>query len=301
MCTPWRPARLVSGLPPHRLQPRCERLKSPREMRQTPRPSSPRCKTRSPQGRPLVVAARVSQVMSSGIRHRRFLPSSVRSWGRLMSIRLVVLSPRPRAGSHVLYPQDDGLQQPWPGTVFLNPPYKLPDVARFIGKLYAELDAQRTTAAILLVNNATETDWFQRAFARAEAVCFPDGKIRFVHATHDGQAGPCVGQVLLYYGPIPWDSVPSLRPWGEYTGALCRGCRRSTGPRGDASRPRPGRRPGHPALRSDHVSLGKLCANKPSGGRRARRCGGKTAMGASSCNTEKKRQQYVPRKEMHGD
>ena len=97
----------------------------------------------------------------------------------------------------------DGLRQPWPGTVYLNPPYKLPDVARFIGKLCEELDAQRTTAAILLVNNATETDWFQRAFARAEAVCFPDGRIRFVHATHDGQAGPCVGQVLLYYGPDP--------------------------------------------------------------------------------------------------
>ena len=98
---------------------------------------------------------------------------------------------------------DDGLRQPWPGTVFCNPPYKLPDVARFIGKLCEELDAQRTTAAIVLVNNATETDWFQRAFAQADAVCFPDGKIHFVSATRNGLAGPCVGQALLYYGPDP--------------------------------------------------------------------------------------------------
>ena len=97
---------------------------------------------------------------------------------------------------------DDGLRQPWSGTVFCNPPYKMPEVARFIGKLCEELDAQRTTEAILLVNSATETDWFQRAFARADAVCFPDGRMHFWHATRSNDH-PCQGQTLLYYGPDP--------------------------------------------------------------------------------------------------
>ena len=88
------------------------------------------------------------------------------------------------------------------GTVFCNPPYKMPDVARFIGKLIEERDAQRTTAAIVLVNAATETDWFQRAFARADAVCFPDGRMHFLHATR-GNDHPCQGQALIYYGPDP--------------------------------------------------------------------------------------------------
>jgi Family of unknown function (DUF6011)/DNA N-6-adenine-methyltransferase (Dam) len=56
---------------------------------------------------------------------------------------------------------DDGLRHPWHGTVFCNPPYKLPDVARFGGKLIEELAVGHTTEAILLVNAATETDWFQ--------------------------------------------------------------------------------------------------------------------------------------------
>jgi phage N-6-adenine-methyltransferase len=94
---------------------------------------------------------------------------------------------------------DDGLRQPWHGTVFLNPPYKLPDVARFVGKLCEELDAHRTTEAILLVNSATETDWFQRAFARANAVCFPDGRVHFVSPTRNGD-NPCQGQALFYFG-----------------------------------------------------------------------------------------------------
>ena len=124
--------------------------------------------------------------------------------------------------AHTFYTiEDDGLRQPWPGTVFCNPPYKLPDVARFIGKLCEELDAQRTTAAILLVNNATETDWFQRAFARADAVCFPDGKIHFVSATHDGHAGPCVGQALLYYGPDPLGFCTVFATLGVSTRVVC--------------------------------------------------------------------------------
>ena len=124
--------------------------------------------------------------------------------------------------AHTFYTlETDGLRQPWPGTVFLNPPYKLPDVARFIGKLCQELDAGRTTAAILLVNNATETDWFQRAFMRADAVCFPDGKIRFVHATRNSQAGPCVGQVLLYYGPDPLGFCTVFATLGVSTWVVC--------------------------------------------------------------------------------
>jgi hypothetical protein len=94
---------------------------------------------------------------------------------------------------------DDGLTHPWRGTVFLNPPYNLPDVARFLGKLFEEIEAEHTTAAIVIVNSATSTAWFQRAFALANAVCFPSGKIKFLHATKNG-LHPCAPQTILYYG-----------------------------------------------------------------------------------------------------
>jgi len=115
---------------------------------------------------------------------------------------------------------DDGLRQPWPGTVFCNPPYKMPEVARFIGKLCEELDAQRTTEAILLVNSATETDWFQRAFARANAVCFPDGRMHFLHATRANDH-PCQGQALLYFGPHADDFCVVFAALGVSTFVVC--------------------------------------------------------------------------------
>jgi hypothetical protein len=95
---------------------------------------------------------------------------------------------------------DDGLTHPWHGTIFLNPPYKHAEVTRFIAKLFQELDAGHTTEAILVVNNVTQTDWFQAVATRAEAVCFPDGKIPFLHATKDG-LHPCSGQAICYFGP----------------------------------------------------------------------------------------------------
>jgi hypothetical protein len=96
--------------------------------------------------------------------------------------------------------EDDGLRQPWHGTVFCNPPYKMPEIARFCGKLIEELEAGHATAAILLVNAMTATDWFQTIGAQADALCFPDGKLHFTHATRDVSNGPCTGQALLYFG-----------------------------------------------------------------------------------------------------
>jgi hypothetical protein len=96
---------------------------------------------------------------------------------------------------------DNGLHHPWHGTVFLNPPYRLPEITGFLGKLVEELEAERTTEAIVLVNAATDTDWFQTISGWAEAICFPDGRLPFTHATRDVSHGPCVGQALLYFGP----------------------------------------------------------------------------------------------------
>jgi hypothetical protein len=96
---------------------------------------------------------------------------------------------------------DDGLRQPWHGRVFLNPPYKDHEIQPFLGKLVAELDAGMVTEAIVLVNNPTQTDWFQFIAPRAHRICFPDGKMHFWHPTRDGDAGPIYGQVVLYFGP----------------------------------------------------------------------------------------------------
>jgi ParB family chromosome partitioning protein len=96
--------------------------------------------------------------------------------------------------------EQNGLEQPWSGRVFLNPPYAFPEVAQFIDKLCLEFEAGNVSQAILLTNNNTDTGWWHKAAAVSSAVCFTRGRINFYKA--DGsETQPTNGQNFFYFGP----------------------------------------------------------------------------------------------------
>ena len=93
---------------------------------------------------------------------------------------------------------DDGLRQTWSGRVWLNPPYAQPLIRQFAEKMVESISGD-VTAAIVLVNNATETGWFYMMADKASAVCFPERRIRFLDP--EGNPGaPLQGQAFLYFG-----------------------------------------------------------------------------------------------------
>jgi len=101
--------------------------------------------------------------------------------------------------------ETDGLTQDWHGNVWLNPPYSFPLVEAFLQKLVVEFKAHRVQQAIVLVNNATDTNWFQDVLSESLVLCLPHGRIRFwVEASEGVQPGPSTplqGQAILYLGP----------------------------------------------------------------------------------------------------
>jgi hypothetical protein len=95
--------------------------------------------------------------------------------------------------------EDNGLNKAWSGHVWMNPPYCSALIGLFADKLikhYAEGDIEE---AIVLVNNATETAWFNRFVSSSSAIVFPRKRIRY--ETAHGKAGvPLQGQAILYFG-----------------------------------------------------------------------------------------------------
>lgn len=97
---------------------------------------------------------------------------------------------------------DDGLAHGWAGRVWLNPPYGHPWVERFCSRLVLEYEAGTVVAAVALVNNGTETAWFQSLCEAASALCFPRGRIRFWQPDAESRQ-PLQGQAVFYLGGDP--------------------------------------------------------------------------------------------------
>lgn len=95
---------------------------------------------------------------------------------------------------------DNGLEKTWFGNVWLNPPYASDLIVKFIDKLIEE--GANFDQAVVLVNNATETEWFCKLVSIADSVCFPKGRVKFYMP--DGKTGaPLQGQAIVYIGERP--------------------------------------------------------------------------------------------------
>lgn len=93
--------------------------------------------------------------------------------------------------------ETNGLDKTWTGNVWMNPPYASDLIGKFVDKMVSE--RKNYDQAVILVNNATETEWFNRLISIADAVCFPKSRVKFYMP--DGKTGaPLQGQAIIYIG-----------------------------------------------------------------------------------------------------
>lgn len=102
--------------------------------------------------------------------------------------------------------ENSGLDKEWFGNVWMNPPYAQPLISQFSEKLIEELENGNTKQAMVLVNNATDTVWFNDLAKHATAIWFIKGRIKFIDIHGNPGGAPLQGQCILYFG----DNVESF-------------------------------------------------------------------------------------------
>ncbi|MCD8201428.1 MAG: phage N-6-adenine-methyltransferase [Clostridia bacterium] len=73
-------------------------------------------------------------------------------------------------------PDDDGLSQPWQGTVWCNPPYGR-EVSKWIAK--ASESASGGATVVMLLPARTDTKWFHEYIYNKTEIRFIPGRLRF--------------------------------------------------------------------------------------------------------------------------
>lgn len=99
--------------------------------------------------------------------------------------------------------EDDGLKQEWRGSVWMNPPYSQPLITQFCDLLVEKYVQGEVKQACVLVNNATETVFYQNMMQYCKAICFIKGRISFVDEEGNSSGAPLQGQTILYFGNDP--------------------------------------------------------------------------------------------------
>lgn len=88
---------------------------------------------------------------------------------------------------------DDGLAQPWSGFVFMNPPFggrngHVPWLEKFL----------EHGNGIAIVRAYTSSAWFHDHAVKADVMCFPRGKTKFIRP--DGSIGKAPGHGVVLLG-----------------------------------------------------------------------------------------------------
>lgn len=95
--------------------------------------------------------------------------------------------------------EDNSLDKPWQGKVWMNPPYSMPEIQSFAEKIVEEFQSGRVTEAIVLTNNSSDTRWFHALLNTSEIACLPSSRVKFYNPDSEVMATR-QGQTLFYFG-----------------------------------------------------------------------------------------------------
>ncbi len=105
---------------------------------------------------------------------------------------------------HIYTLEKSAFEHPWKKEkatrVFMNPPYSAGLCGRSINRFIDQYETKNFAEGIVLVNNATDTRWFNALVKHCDAICFTDHRISFWNADRKNVSGNTRGQAFFYFG-----------------------------------------------------------------------------------------------------
>lgn len=91
-------------------------------------------------------------------------------------------------------PIEDGLKQPWRGSVFVNPPYGS-EIGKWMKKAYEE--SQKGAIVVCLIPSRTDTKYWHDYCMHADEIRFVKGRLKFGQAA---ASAPFPSAVVVFNG-----------------------------------------------------------------------------------------------------
>ena len=108
--------------------------------------------------------------------------------------------------------EDNGLEQPWEGRVWLNPPYA-GLAGPFLEKLMTERQTGNVTEAIILLPlRCADSNWFTPVWDLT--ICITDHRIAFMRPDGISKSGNITGSVFAYFGPNRSEFIREFKKFG---------------------------------------------------------------------------------------
>jgi hypothetical protein len=110
--------------------------------------------------------------------------------------------------------EDDSLTIDWDvdGLIFVNPPYSRGNLEKFAAKILAEAEKGATIVALVPAN--VETGPWVDHFWKADAICFPSKRVRFL-CCGKLVGSPKGASAIVYFGALPERFEELFSPLGK--------------------------------------------------------------------------------------
>lgn len=109
----------------------------------------------------------------------------------------------------------NGLELPWMGTVFVNPPFG--HKAKWLNRTIGAVENGNARTVIVLTPDSTDTKswWHEYIAPHSNLVCFLEGRLSYLDSDGVKQGSPTFGTAISVFGYYPPMLIETLQEWGH--------------------------------------------------------------------------------------